>query len=90
MFEFLYVAEALKAPFEGCPARESMRCSAAQHLREACFDFERQCAVLPEEAREAVEESAAKARACQESEAFACGLRAGARLMLQILKDGEV
>ena len=38
---------------------------------------------------QAVEESALAVRACQESEAFARGLRAGARLMLQMLKDGE-
>ena len=89
MFEFRYIAEALKSPFNGCPARKGVSRSAAQQLREACSAFERQCAGLPEDRREAVEESAAMVRACQESEAFARGLRAGARLMLHILKDGE-
>lgn len=90
MFEFRYTAEALKSPFNGCPARKGVSRSATQQLWEACSAFERQCAGLPDDTREAVEKSAAMARACQESEAFACGLRAGARLMLQILKDGEV
>lgn len=89
MFEFRYTAEALKAPFEGCPTRKGVGRSAAQQLRDAWLAFERQCAGLPEDTREAVEESALAVRACQESEAFARGLRAGARLMLQILKDGE-
>ena len=89
MFEFRYTAEALKAPFEGCPTRKGVGRNAAQQLREACSAFERQCAGLPEDMREAVEESALAVRACQESEAFARGLRVGAQLMLQILKDGE-
>ena len=86
---YTHLAEALKAPFEGHPTRKGVGSSAAQQLREACSAFERQCAGLPEDMREAVEESALAVRACQESEAFARGLRAGARLMLQILKDGE-
>ena len=89
MFEFRYIAETLKSPFNGCPTRKGVGSSAAQQLREACSAFERQCAGLPEDTREAVEESALAVRVCQESEAFARGLRVGARLMLQILKDGE-
>ena len=72
MDEFRLITYCLQRPFEGWPAREALDKSASEWLAEA-----------QREAADRVGNLCAR----QSTEAFARGLRAGARLAVRLLKE---
>ena len=85
MDEFRLITYCLQRPFEGWPAREALDKSAAEWLAEREFDAF--CRALPGGLREEAANRVGNLCARQSTEAFARGLRAGARLTVRLLKE---
>lgn len=87
MDEFRLITYCLQRPFEGWPTREALDKSAAEWLAEAQREFDAFCRVLPGGLREEAADRVGNLCARQSTEAFARGLRAGARLTVRLLKE---
>ena len=87
MDEFRLITYCLQRPFEIWPTREALDKSAAEWLAEARREFEAFCQTLPGDLREEAADRVGNLCAQQSTEAFARGLRAGARLTVRLLKE---